>query len=485
MNDGPFPFAPRSVDLALLTHAHTDHAGLLPKLVAQGFGGPIVATEATADLLTFMLRDSARIQESENERRNRYLTRKGRDPEPPAFTMKDAEAALERIETVAYETWSEPASGLHARFWNAGHILGSASIEMKFPDAEAGRNLRLLFSGDLGPDEKTFHPEPDAEQGFDYVICESTYGDRERADYTLEGRRSALRAELTEALNRGGNVVIPAFAVERSQELLHDIGVLLTRGEIPNATVFLDSPLASKVTEVFSRHAGSFEDIEVPEQELFRNPRFRIVRDVEESKAINRVRGGAVIISASGMADAGRVQHHLKNNIWRREATVLFVGYQAPGTLGEIIQSGAPEVRIHGRSFKVAAQIRSIGNYSAHADQSELIDWILARRPIVGGLFLNHGEDTARAELKRLLIERGIAAEIIKLPAFDETFELVAGAATSKGRGPSRIDDAELGRDWNNDYAAFILELNNRLEIIADPAERRAVIARARATLDP
>ncbi len=484
LNDGPFPFDPASIDLLLLTHAHTDHAGLVPKLVAQGFGGPILATEATADLLEFMMRDSAHIQESDTERRNRYLKRKGRKPEAPIFTMADAEAALERIETVEYDVWREPAPGLHVRFWNAGHILGSASVEMKLPDPEAGRTLRLMFSGDLGPDEKAFHPEPEAERGFDYVICESTYGDRERADYTLETRRAALRSELTEALAQGGNVVIPAFAVERSQELLHDIGVLLARGEIPDATVFLDSPLASKVTEVFARHAASFEDIDIPEKELFRNPRFRLVRDVEESKAINRIKGGAIIISASGMADAGRVQHHLRNNIWRREATVLFVGYQAPGSLGEVIQSGAPEVRIHGRTFRVAARIRSIGNYSAHADQSELLDWIVARQPIVGGLFLNHGDDPAREELRRLLVARGVDESLIFLPQFDETFDLTAGTAQSKGRAPARIPDEELARDWHNAYSAFIIALGDRLDDEADPTARHALITRLRATLD-
>ena len=483
LNDQPFPFDPKAVQFLLLTHAHTDHSGLLPKLVRDGFDGPIYATEATVDLLEFMLRDSAKIQESNAERQNRWRRRRGKPEEPPLFTMEHAEKALERLETVVYGNWIEPAPEFHARFWNAGHILGSASIEIKYPEAATGQLMRLLFSGDIGPDEKTFHPEPDGERGFDYVVCESTYGDRERADYTLAGRREALRKELTEGLARGGNIVIPCFAVERSQELLHDIGALLAQGELPNTIVFLDSPLAGKVTEVFVKYAGMLDDIEVPEDKLFRDSRFRITQSVEESKQINRINGGAIIISASGMADAGRIQHHLRNNITRGEATVLFVGYQAQGTLGQIIQSGADEVRIHGKEYKVRAAIRSIGNYSAHADQSELVDWIVERGPIVGGLFLNHGDDDARGVLREVLSERGLDPERIWLPQFDESFDLTAGTAASKGRAPARIDPEAFHRDWYNDYAAFLIELGGRLEQETDPAKRRDILKRLNAAL--
>ena len=487
LNDQPFPFDAKAVDILLLTHAHTDHTGLVPKLVKSGFKGPIFATRATADLLQFMLRDSARIQEMETARYNRKRQRRGKPEVEPLFTMADAEEALERLKPVDYEAWIEPLTGVNARFWNAGHILGSASIEVKFADGAHGsedRTMRLLFSGDLGPDEKSFHPEPEAETGFDYVICESTYGDRDRAPYTLAERRDALRKEIAQGLERGGNIIIPAFAVERSQELLHDIGVLLASNAIPDATVFLDSPLASKVTEVFIDHADALDDVEIPEDQLFRDPRFRITQDVEESKALNRVNGGAIIISASGMADAGRVLHHLKHNIWRREATVLFVGYQAPGTLGSLIQGGKRDVRIHGKEYKVRAAIRSIGNYSAHADQGELIDWIMERTPIAGGLLLNHGDDEARAALRDKLAERGLDKATIYLPAFDESFELKAGAPESKGRAPQRVLDDALARDWYNDYAAFIIELGNRLEEEPDAAKRRNVLEALNAALE-
>lgn len=484
LNEQPFPFEAASVDCLLLTHAHTDHAGLIPKLVKAGFSGPIHATQATADLLEFMMEDSARIQQSNNERENRRRQRRGRKPLESLFSLEHAREALARLQSVDYGEWFEPMPGVDVRFWNAGHILGSASIEVRYAESASGNTMRLLFSGDLGPDEKTFHAEPDAEQGFDYVISESTYGNRDRADYTLEQRRAALRKELLDGLARGGNIVVPSFAVERSQELLHDIGVLLAAGELADATVYLDSPLASKVTEVFVRHAHALEDIDLPAEELFRHPRFRIVQSVEESKALADVTSGAIIISASGMADAGRVVHHLKNNIWRKEATVLFVGYQSPGTTGAHIQSGADDVILHGKEFRIGATIRSIGNYSAHADQGELLDWIMERAPIAGGLFLNHGDDEARQGLTNQLVERGIARGQIFHPLFDESFELGAGPPASKGRVAERIDPDTLQDDADEARERFALALSRRLEEVDDEAKAQALLALLQAVLD-
>ncbi len=484
LNFQPFPFDATGIDFLILTHAHIDHSGLVPKLVKAGFEGPIYVTRATADLLEFMLPDSAWIQESNARRANRKHQRRRQEEVEPVYTAADAEQALKQIQPVDYEAWFEPAPGIHACCWNAGHILGSASVELRLDDTPSGNPLRLLFSGDLGPDEKVFHPDPDAPEGFDYVLCESTYGGREREDYTLEGRRENLRRELQAGLARGGNVVIPSFAVERSQELLHDIGVLLARREIPEATVYLDSPLARKVTEVFVKHAAALEDVEADEKGLFGNENFRLVQSVEESKAINEVTGGAIIISASGMCDAGRIKHHLMNNIWRPNATVLFVGYQAPGTLGRVILGGATDVRIHGHEFKVRARVRQIGNYSAHADQGELTDWILERGPVVGRLFLNHGEDEARRALREHLVERGFDRDKIVLPALDEHFDLVAGTARSKGRVGERIADAALERDWHTDFAALTVALRQRLEAATDGAERRQILARLHEALE-
>lgn len=484
LNDKPFPFDPSSIDFVILTHAHIDHTGLLPKLAKAGYRRPIHATEPTCDLLTFMMPDSAKIQEGNADRENRKRARKGLDEIEPLYTMRDAETVLDLLQPVGgYETWFEPAPGIRVRYWNAGHILGSASAEIHFPDRATGRTMKVLFSGDIGPEEKAFHPEPDASAGFDYLICESTYGDRERDDYTLETRREMLRQELVRGLSAGGNVVIPAFAVERSQELLHDIGVLLAREELPNATVFLDSPLAKNVTEVFMKHAGTLDDVELPASRLFRDPRFRLVESVEESKAINRIKGGAIIISASGMAEAGRIQHHIRNNVARRECTILFVGYQAPGTLGSVLTGGADIVRIHGKEYDVNAEIRQLGNYSAHADQSELVNWIVERGPVAGRIFLNHGDDDAREVLAEHLAEKGIERASVILPQFDETFDLVAGEAQSTGVPEPRIPAGELLTDWNNDYAALMAALTKRLTEAQNDAERRALIAQLRKAL--
>ena len=484
LNSRDFPFDPSGIDFLVLTHAHIDHSGLVPKLVKKGFEGPIFATPASVDLLQFMLADSAYIQESNAERRNRSLERRGLPLIEPAYNSEDVAAALSRMEGMDYESWFEPKDGVSVRYWNAGHILGSASAEVVFDPDRSGNTLRMLFSGDLGPDHKVFHPEPDAPEGFDYVVCESTYGDRERPDYTIESRRETLRAELTAGLERGGNVVIPSFALERSQELLHDIHTLLDRREIPDATVYLDSPLARKATEVFMRYSDSLEDVDVEGADLFKHKNFRLVQTTQESKNINGVAGGAIIISASGMCDAGRIKHHLRSNIWRPEATIMFVGYQAPGSLGHVISNGAEKVRIHGREFNVAARIRRIGNYSAHADQSELADWIMERTPVAGRLFLNHGDDGARRALAEVLSERGLDPEKVVIPSFDEAFELVAGTAQSKGRVAARIEDAALERDWHSDYAVFILGLAGRLQSTTDSAKRKQLIARLEAALD-
>lgn len=482
LNREPFPFDARDIDFLVLTHAHIDHSGLVPKLMRAGFRGSILATRATCELLDYMLRDSAGIQESNLERINRKRERRGQKPIEALYGMEDAEAALACLRAIDYEQWHEPAKGIGLRFWNAGHILGSASAELRIDEGKSP--LRLLFSGDLGPEEKAFHPDPDAPEGFDYVVCESTYGDRERDDYTLEGRRAALRKELLAGLKRGGNVIIPSFAVERSQELLHDIGALLAKGELPEAEVYLDSPLARKVTETFKQFARELQDIDVEPDQLFRDKNFRLVQSVEESKALNNLRGGAIIISASGMCDAGRIQHHLKNNIFRKDATVLFVGYQSPGTLGHYISRGSKDVRIHGKSYKVGATVRQIGNYSAHADRSELAKWITERSPVTGGIFLNHGEDDARAGLADLLVEHGLDRDLIHFPHFDESFELVAGPPKSKGRTRERVDEAALVRDWANERAAFEVELANRLEAMTSDRDRKALMARLAAALD-
>jgi metallo-beta-lactamase family protein len=483
LNYRRFPFAPEGIDFLLLTHAHIDHSGLVPKLCRHGFAGRIHATEPTIDLASFMLPDSGHIQESEVERLNRRNRKRDRATVEPIYTRADAEACLAQMASHDYESWFEPGPGVRARFWNAGHILGSASIELQIAQ-DSGTPLHLLLSGDLGPDEKVFHPEPDAPAGLDYIVCESTYGDRDRADATVVERRAVLGREINDALGAGGNLLIPAFAVERTQELLHDIGVLLLERQIPERPVFLDSPLAHNATKVFARHSAELEDIALDEARLFRNPNFRFVESVEDSKAINRITSGAIIIAASGMCEAGRIRHHLKANLWRPQATVLMVGYQAPGTLGAILQSGEKLVRMMGEEVAVKARIRSIGNYSAHADQQELVAWIRERLPVRGGIFLTHGEDRAREALRAQLLAGGIDAPV-HLPLLDEAFALEPAAPPRRRRVAQRVADEQITEDWHNDYARLLLGLGRALEQLRDDAARRELLRRMRRLLPP
>lgn len=484
LNDKPFPFDPAKQNYVLLTHAHIDHAGLLPKLVKHGFKGPIHGTAPTTGLMDYLLPDSAGIQEYEAERQNRKRARKGEELIEPLYTREHAEETIARSKAHPYEEWFEPGPGVKARFWNAGHILGSASIEVHMED-EQGKTIKMLFSGDLGPDEKVFYLEPHAPSGFDYILCESTYGGRDRDDYSLEERRTALKKEINQALARGGNLVIPAFAVERSQELLHDIGLLIKRGEIDPQLVFLDSPLARRVTSVFKRHAADLQDVELNPEELFADDRFRIVESVEESKAINRINGGAIIMAASGMCDAGRIKHHLRNNISDPKSTVLFVGYQAPGTLGHVIKSGKNEVRIHGNNHIVRAAIRSIGNYSAHGDHTELMDWIAERLPAHGAIFLTHGEDESRDAMKQALGEKGLGPDKVIAPQLDDQFELRANGVGEVHQAEHlRIDPQQFTQDWSAEYARFSIELGHLLTEEQSDKKRLNLMKRLRAELD-
>ena len=484
LNLKPLPFDAKAIDYLLLTHAHIDHAGLLPKLTRNGYRKPMFMTEPTSGLLEYLLPDAAGIQESEAERESRKRSRRADPPVEPLYNLEDANEALALRRGIKLEEWFEPGPGVRARYWNAGHILGSASIEVEVQNGD-GKAVRLLFSGDIGPDEKVFYLEPNAPAGFDYIVSESTYGGRDRQDHTLPERRAILEKEINDALGRGGNLVIPAFAVERSQELLHDIGLLIKEGRIDPRLVFLDSPLASKVTGVYKKYGAMFEDVELGANELFADPRFRIIEAVEESKAINSIRGGAIIMSASGMCEAGRIKHHLRNNLPRANATVLFVGYQAPGTLGQIIQSGAKEVRIHAELTPVRARIRSLDSYSAHADHTELMAWIKGRLPAHGALFLTHGEDEEREALRQAVIKtHELGGDQVILPLLDDQFELrtegVAGVVKPPNR---RVDLGQVTSDWHNAYAQLVIELSNRLQSAPDDAGRLALINALKAEL--
>jgi len=474
LNAGSFSFDPRDISAVVLTHAHIDHSGLLPKLVKHGFKGKIWCTPETSDLLEHMLADSGRIQEYDTQRRNRRRDRAGEEPFEPVYTEQDAIAAWRRTRPIKLEEAFEPAPGFNARLWNAGHILGSASVEL------AIEGIRIICSGDVGPENKAFLPDPDGPKDFDYVVCESTYGDREREEVTIEQRRKLLEAEAKAAIARGGNLVIPAFALERTQELLLDLAYLERTGALPNVPVFVDSPLANNTTRVFERYYAELEDTDG--RDIFRNPAFHYVDDVKESMRLNTL-SGAIIMAASGMCEGGRIRHHLVHNLHRRESTVLFVGYQAQGTLGRVLLEGADTVRISGKDVRVRAQIRRIDSYSAHADQGELLEWIADRGPVRGNLFLSHGEPEALEAMRREL--QKIDPELkVRLPEIGESYALSSGQPAKRIKTGREDLRHALGRDWQNSYAQFITGLKDELSHIRDEKQREKAIADMRKVLD-
>lgn len=474
LNRSPFAFDAKQVDAVILTHAHIDHCGLLPRLVAEGFAGDIWCTEPTAALLEYMLADAGRIQEGDAARRNRRKDRADLPDILPIYTEQDAIAAWQQTREVALEEWFEPVSGFKARLWNAGHILGSASVELSIGDTH------ILCSGDLGPKNKAFYPDPESPAAFDHVICESTYGDRKRDDVTLAERRTLLETEIKAALARGGNLIIPVFALERTQELLLDLAMLIETKRIASVPVFIDSPLATQATGVFARYAGTLEDVDG--ENIFRNAAFHFVDSTAESIRLNSV-SGAIILAASGMCEAGRIRHHLKHNLYRRDATILFVGFQAEGTLGRVILDGAKRVRIWGEDIVVRAQIRRIDSYSAHADQGDLMTWLEARRPIAGSLFLDHGEGASIEALQQLASTQRLAPAVIA-PELGETYSLAAGQPARRIKtGDPHLQEA-IGRDWQNSYADFAANLKRELAEITDARSREHAVADMRKVLD-
>lgn len=403
-NYGDFPFSPADIDAVILTHAHIDHSGLLPKLVKKGFRGAIYATEPTRDLCSVMLPDSAYIQEAEVERKNRKLARQGKPLLQPIYTVEDAQLCIQQFHTLDYDKPSCILPGIELTLKNAGHILGSAILHIESRNANAGTSV--LFSGDLGANNRPIVPDPDPPGKANYIVMEATYGDRVRQEVANEFPR--LAKIVKETFARGGNVIIPAFAVERTQDLLYGLNQLMHNGELAAHHVFVDSPLAVEATEIFTRHVDHFDDNAQQFRQLVGDtplnlPKLQLVRSVAESIALNKIKQGAVIISASGMCEAGRIKHHLKHNLWRPECSVVFVGYQAQGTLGRRIVDGESVVRIHGEEVQVRAQIHQLQGFSSHADQSQLLAWASAFSRPPRSIFLVHGEESALTTLQSLL----------------------------------------------------------------------------------
>ncbi len=425
LNYRPFPFNPADVDVALLTHAHIDHSGLLPKLTREGFKGRILATRGTIDLCSYMLPDAGSIQESEVAALNRRNAARRRPTVSPIYTQADALASLQSFRPVEYEIWADVVPGVRARYWNAGHLLGSASIELEFAgEGVSGQPLRLLSSGDIGPDAKLLQPDPEAPSGFDYVLSESTYGDRIRAAITPQQRRQRLAGEVNDAAAAQGALLIPAFAVERTQELIIDLVDLMERGEIPIAPIFLDSPLAIRATEVFRKHAASLDQA-IDVSRLLSSPHLRFTETVDESKSIAKI--------------------------------------------------------------KVAARIRMIDDYSGHADGSELARWIAARRPIQRGIFLVHGEEQAITGLAGRIVERIIPAALVFQPVLDDVYELSTPAPKliEESRDRRRLPpQAVTNLDWHNDMSKLILDINERIDAAVDERARAVIIRKLRRALD-
>jgi metallo-beta-lactamase family protein len=395
----PFTLPPESVDALLLTHAHLDHCGLIPRFVAAGFSGRILATEPTVDLAKITLLDSAHIQEEDaayKKKRHAREGRRGPHPEIPLYGVEDAERSFPLFEPVAYETTVALGRGAKVRFRDAGHILGAAMLEIRIAEGSS-RPRRIVFSSDIGQWDKPLVRDPSVFDRADAVVMEATYGDREHDPVgEVEDR---LAEAISSAAGRGGHIIIPAFAMERAQEVLYYLARLLRKGRIPRLKVFLDSPMAVEVLGVFSRYPEYLDEeakgFVGPGRPAFAFPELEIVRSIGESKALNTRVGPSIIVAGSGMLTGGRVKHHLMFNIERPSSTILFVGYQASHTLGRQLLEGASEVRLFGRPFKVRARIDRIEGFSAHAGRGDLRRWLSAFRERPEKLFLGHGEEKA------------------------------------------------------------------------------------------
>jgi len=421
----PFPVPPSSIDAVLITHAHLDHCGYLPRLARDGFKGPVYCTPATAEIMRISLLDSANLQESDAEQKQKRHEREGRTgphPEEPLYTVADAEACFNLFKPIRCMRPTEVANGVTASLFDAGHILGSTMIAVDI--RLNGERRRIVFSGDVGRWDRPILRDPSTFEQADYILVESTYGNRthEPAEAVDDQLESVIKA----AVKRRGNIVVPSFAIERAQELLYHMGELLRANRIPHILVFLDSPMAIKVTDVFRKHTELFDE-EAQEtiaahKSLFDFPSLMAVESSEHSKALNYLGGAAMVIAGSGMCTGGRIKHHLVNNISRPESTVLFVGYQAVGTLGRQIVDGAKEVRIYNETYAVNARIEQIQGFSSHADQNELMRWLSAVKNTPRKLFVVHGEKDSSRDFAALAKEK--LGWDVAIPGYRDEVEL-------------------------------------------------------------
>ncbi len=433
MNAEPFSFNPGDLDFMLLTHAHIDHSGRIPKLYMDGFKGTVYATKPTVQLCGIMLPDSGHIQEMENEWTNRKRQRAGKSPIKPLYTLEDATDCLSLFNGVAYDEVISVSNDVRVRFNDAGHILGSAILEIWI--RENNQETKIVFSGDLGNKGIPILRDPSIIGDTDYLIVESTYGDRLHTLKKETDKIEKFISIISETISKGGNVVIPSFAVGRTQELIYDLNKHMDVfgekvNEILNVPVYVDSPLATSATQIFRQNLECFDE---EAKAYIANgdnpldfPSLKFTQSPEESRKLNEKAESMIIISASGMCDAGRVKHHLKHNLWRKESTILFVGYQAEGTLGRKIQDGAQKVRLFGEEISVNARIETIDGFSGHADKAGLLSWIgsIGRKP--KKIFVVHGEQGVAASFAQTITaELGLQCIV---PSRGESYVISGGS---------------------------------------------------------
>lgn len=453
LNYEEFSFNPAEIEAVLLTHAHVDHCGLIPKLVKEGFAGSIYATQATCDLARIMLPDSAHIQESDAEMSSRKNRRRGEEPVEPIYSLDDASEALQHLVPMPYERPFELAN-MTVTFHDAGHILGSSIVDIVVHEGE--KESKVVFSGDLGQPDQPILKDPAIVKGADFLLVESTYGDRLHQIYDKE---TALLEIVNDTMDRGGNLIIPSFAVGRTQTLLYYFYNLWKAGRLDgDIPIIIDSPLAINATRVFMKNFEDFDDEAIA---LFREsgrmpefPQVQICESAAESRALNTAEGSAIIISASGMADAGRILHHLKHNLWRPESTVLFVGYQAEGSLGRRLVDGIKRVRVLGEEIAVKAQIQNIDGFSAHADANQIMDWLgNITEPKPAKVFIVHGESQSQEALKaRIQQEYGLECYI----PFRGDVVKISGRASEVQ--PSNIPAVSVEMEMEEQLRAFDTE---------------------------
>ena len=411
VNNIAFAFRPSEIDCLFLTHAHIDHSGLLPKLVKEGFRGQIISTDATAELAEILLYDSAHIQEKEAEWKTRKALRQGRDEiVAPIYTVEDVKAALPFFVKKKYGEMSHLRPGLSYCFVDAGHILGSGSFELWYQESPVKK--KIVFSGDIGKKGGPVIADPQTAATADYVVMESTYGNRLHKDMRESIDELAEAVKVT--FKRGGNVIMPSFAVGRTQDILYILNGLVRERRLPPLDVYVDSPLAEAATKIYAKHSQYFNAEARTFSHLTQSDAVKLhfTESVQESQAINRIKGGAIIMAGSGMCEGGRVAHHLKHNLWRAECSVVFTGFQARGTLGRRIVDGAPRVHVMGEEIAVRARVYTINGFSAHADQAGLLEWLssFTSRPEV---FVVHGEENVAVGFAELVTkELGLSTHV-------------------------------------------------------------------------